>query len=144
LDKSFESSSIYADYGLSLADTLDWDFQNGFSKGDVIFVVGAKNVGVGDVIIFTPKESLAPYPIIHRVVKDDNSYGTKGDNYKTNHRQLDGNNPGKTDERNISGDEIIGKALFRIPFIGWAKLVFFESFKDKTERGFCSGIAGGN
>ena len=127
LEKTFESS-VYEDYGLSLGDSIGWDFQNGFSKGDVIFVVGAKNAEVGDVIIFNGG---AKYPLIHRIVEDGDSYATKGDNYKTNSRQLDS-------EKNISEDQLIGKALFRIPFIGWAKLIFFEMGRIPSARGFCS------
>jgi len=82
--KSFESS-VYEDYGLELLDSLSWDFQNGFAKGDVIFVVGADDVEVGDVIIFNEN---VQYPLIHRVVSvEDGVYSTKGDNYKTNSGQ---------------------------------------------------------
>jgi len=127
MEKSFESS-VYGDYGLSLKDSLGWDFQNGFSKGDVIFVVRARDVDVGDVIIF---EGGARYPLIHRVVESDETYATKGDNYITNSLQL-------TSEKNISEEQLIGKALFRIPMIGWAKLIFFEAGRSERDRGFCS------
>jgi signal peptidase I len=125
-DKTFESS-VYEDYGLSLEDTAGWDFQNGFSKGDVIFVVGAKNVDVGDVIIF---EGGRQYPLIHRVVEAGETYATKGDNYKTNSQQLQS-------EKSISEEQLIGKALFKIPGIGWAKLIFFEAGRDSRDRGLC-------
>ena len=123
---TFESD-IYGDYGISIEDTSNWIFQNGFSKGDVIFVVGAKNINVGDVIIFNGG---AQHPLIHRVVEANDSYATKGDNYKTNTRQLD-------NEKNISEEQLIGKALFKIPFVGWAKLIFFESSRSPRERGLC-------
>jgi len=126
-EKSFESD-IYGDYGISLMDTANWVFQNGFTKGDVIFVVGADNIEVGDVVIFQGGEK---YPIIHRVVDADEPYATKGDNYKTNYRQLSG-------EKSISDEQLIGKALFRIPMIGWAKLIFFEVSKVPSRRGLCS------
>jgi signal peptidase I len=129
-DNGFENtfeSDVYSDYGLSLDDTSNWIFQNGFSKGDVIFVVAAKNIEVGDVIIFNAG---AQYPLIHRVVGADDSYSTKGDNYKTNDKQLNG-------EKSISEEQLIGKALFKVPFIGWTKLIFFERGRDPRERGFC-------
>jgi signal peptidase I len=126
LEKTF-GSSVYGDYGISLGDTSNWNFQNGFSKGDVIFVVGVKNPSVGDVIIFNGG---ARYPLIHRVVKSGKTYATKGDNYKTNSLQLES-------EKNISKDQLIGKALFRIPAIGWAKLIFFELNRAPRDRGFC-------
>lgn len=125
-EKTFESS-VYADYGLGLEDTVDWDFQNGFSKGDVIFVVGADNVEIGDVIIFNGG---ARYPMIHRVVGVGETYATKGDNYKTNSLQL-------ASEKSIPEDELVGKALFRIPAVGWAKLIFFEFGRSSRDRGFC-------
>ncbi len=126
--KSFESSSIYEKYGLELEDSVGWDFQNGFSKGDVIFVVGADEAQVGDVIIFNAG---ARYPLIHRLMEAGETYATKGDNYKTNSaRQYPG-------EDKISEDQLIGKALFRVPFVGWAKLIFFEAGRDESRRGFC-------
>lgn len=125
-ERTFESD-VYENNGLSLADTGNWIFQNGFSKGDVIFVVGAKNVEVGDVIIFNGG---AQHPLIHRVVSTD-PIATKGDNYKTNSQQL-------SVEKSISENQLVGKALFKVPFIGWAKLIFFEGGRDARERGLCS------
>jgi signal peptidase I len=121
-------SDVYEDYGVSINDTKDWVFQNGFSKGDVIFVIGPKNIKVGDVIIFNAG---AQYPLIHRVIKADDTYSTKGDNYKTNARQLNS-------EKVIDENQIIGKALFKIPFVGWIKLIFFEGNRPSNERGFCN------
>jgi len=126
-DKIF-GSPVYNNYGVSLNDSNSWIFQNGFSKGDVIFVVGAGNVKVGDVIIFNGGEQ---NPLIHRVVRANGSYSTKGDNYKTNFGQL-------PFEKNILKNQIIGKALFKVPFIGWAKLIFFESERNSRDRGMCS------
>jgi len=125
------TSPVYEGYGIYLNDTGDWDFQSGFSKGDVIFVVGPDNIKIGDVIIFNAGMQYQ-YPLIHRVVSiEDGVYSTKGDNYKTNSNQL-------PDEKEIKKDQIIGKALFRIPAIGWLKLVFFDFGKPYNNRGFCS------
>ena len=58
-DPGFEntfSSSVYGNYDIELEDTDNWVFQNGFSKGDIIFVVGAKNIEIGDVIIFNGEQ----------------------------------------------------------------------------------------
>lgn len=126
LNQSFESP-VYGDYGLSVDNSTNWDFQNGLDKGDVIFVVGAKNPRVGDVIIF---DAGAAHPIIHRLIRAGNNYSTKGDNYKTNYRQLGV-------EKNISRNQLVGRALFRVPFIGWAKLIFFEGERSPRERGLC-------
>lgn len=126
-DNTF-SSPIYEKYGIKLEDSKDWNFNNGFSKGDIIFVVGAKNIEIGDVIIFNGGEA---HPLIHRVVQADDNYATKGDNYKTNSGQLGA-------EKNISEDQLVGKALFRVPFVGWAKLIFFEAGREPRDRGMCS------
>jgi hypothetical protein len=129
-EEGFENtftSPIYEKYGISLGDTRWWDFPNGFSKGDLIFAVGAKNIKVGDVIIF---HGGSTNPLIHRVVKVGETYSTKGDNYKTNSQQL-------TSELNIREEQIIGKALFKIPMVGWIKLIFFESGRPANERGLC-------
>lgn len=126
-DKIF-GSDVYEKYGININDTKDWAFQDGFSKGDVIFVVAPKNIKVGDVIIFNGGHR---HPLIHRVVNNSDILATKGDNYKTNDQQL-------SSEKEISKDQIIGKALFRVPLIGWAKLIFFEASRPAQERGLCS------
>jgi len=123
-DKTF-GSSVYGSFGISLEDTGNWIFQNGFAKGDVIFVVGVDEPEVGDVIIF---EGGAQYPLIHRVVDAGDSYSTKGDNYMTNSKQL-------SSEKDISKEQIIGKALFKVPFVGWAKLIFYEGGRAQSQRG---------
>jgi len=126
-EKIFEMSDVYEENEVYLEDTKNWIFQNGFSKGDIIFVVGAKNIEIGDVIIFNAN---AKYPLIHRVIRTDETYSTKGDNYITNPEQL-------SSEREIQKEQIVGKALFKIPFIGWAKLIFFEFRRPAQGRGFC-------
>lgn len=120
------SNRIYQDYNLSMNDTKHWIFKNGFTKGDIIFVVGAKNVKVGDVIIFSAGQS---NPIIHRVINIDSfgKYTTKGDN-----------NLGLLPyEKSIFPDQVVGKAVFKIPFLGWVKLIFFDWMKPESQRGFC-------
>jgi len=130
-DSVFSGSDVYGDYGLNLLDTGNWIFQNGFNKGDVIFVVGAKNIEIGDVIIFNAGREL---PIIHRVIEiGDDYYATKGDNNDRDER-VEGQ---LNEEKHISEDQILGKALFKVPFIGWAKLIFIEFGKSSKERGFC-------
>jgi len=121
------TSPIYEQYGINIRDTEGWDFPNGFSKGDLIFVVRAKDIEVGDVIIFNGG---AANPLIHRVVGSGGTYSTKGDNYKTNSKQL-------SKEKNIAEEQIIGKALFKVPFVGWIKLIFFEFGRSPQARGFC-------
>ena len=48
------------------------------------------------------------------------------------------NNAAGVDEREITSDQLVGKAVFRVtPWFGWAKLVFFENLRPESERGFC-------
>ncbi|MCK5449654.1 hypothetical protein KAI32_02215 [Candidatus Pacearchaeota archaeon] len=129
-DAGFENtfeSQVYEDYGITLEDTVGWDFKNGINKGDMIFVVEAKNIEIGDVIIFNGGSA---NPLIHRVIKIGDTYSTKGDNYKTNSRQL-------SSEKIIEEDRLVGKALFKVPFVGWAKLIFFEGTRVPNDRGLC-------
>jgi hypothetical protein len=126
-DGTFSRPDVYDSYGISQDDTDSWVFPNGLKKGDIIFVVGAENVEVGDVIIFLGG---AAHPIIHRLVDAEEPYATKGDNYKTNYRQL-------PTEEQISENQLIGKAVFRIPYLGWVKLIFFDWKFPESQRGFC-------
>ena len=115
----YEESNIYKE------DFENFVFKNGFVKGDIIFLKGSepKDIKVGEVIVF---QSTTPYPVIHRVVKvweeeDVYYFQTKGDH---NSRS----DPGLL-ELEISGDRVLGKTLFRIPKLGWVKLIFVEIFK---------------
>ncbi len=97
---------------------LDYRFMNGFNKGDLIVLTGYGKVNVGDVIVF---RGASKEPIIHRVVRINNIngkilYHTKGDN----------NNGSRADELDIGEDRYVGKAVFRIPYLGWVKLAFME------------------
>ena len=99
----------------------------GMKMGDIIVVSNRGEIEFGNVIIFKPnKESLAPRPIIHRVISL-NHISTKGD---ANQEQLKlNNNVYRTDETNISKEQIVGKAVFKIPRIGWAKLIFVKIYE---------------
>lgn len=107
-------------------------FKRGFSKGDILFTVGVKpeNLRVGDVIIFQAGQV---NPVIHRIIKikkegEQYFFSTIGDN----------NNGQLSFENDIPFDKIMGKAVFRVaPYIGWAKLIFFEYIRPASERGLC-------
>ncbi|MGC9309092.1 MAG: signal peptidase I [Candidatus Nanoarchaeia archaeon] len=118
---------IYEDFDITQEQADKWDFKNGLNKGDVIFVVGADkhNLDVGDVVIFARNTG---NPVIHRVIElNGNSFTTKGDN-----------NPGLLqEEKQVSYDRLVGKAVFRIPWVGWIKLIFFEPTRPASQRGLC-------
>ncbi len=116
----------YQDHNINKEDFSTFNLKNGFSKGDIIIVWGRFTPKVGDVIIFKPNsDSLAPRPIIHRIVSINNGImQTKGDH---NGQQLSAqNNYYKTDETHIAKDQIIGKAVFKIPYLGWIKILFSD------------------
>lgn len=142
-DEGFEEwwndhSDWYETNGIKKPDFREFPFRNGLNKGDIILVWGYGDYEVGDVIIFEPNvDSTAPHPIIHRLV-GENPYETKGDH---NFAQLTTGNPANDrniDETNIAEEQIIGKSVFRIPYLGWIKLIFFEPLRSTGERGFCS------
>lgn len=131
------NKDFYIENNMSKTDFQQFTLPDGFAKGDIFFVTGVKpqNIKVGDVIIF--QSGNQNRPIIHRVVSTD-PLQTKGDNNIGQFSPSLLNNPEKIDETNISPNQIIGKVVnFKIPFLGWLKLIFYEPFRDPSERGFC-------
>ena len=113
----------YEQKDISKQTFSEFSMKNGFKKGDIIIVWGRFTTKVGDIIIFKPNsKSTAPRPIIHRVIDVDEQeiIQTKGDH---NEKQLTAlNNIYKTDETNINQNQVIGKAIVKIPYLGWPKI----------------------
>ncbi|MBW2989567.1 signal peptidase I [Candidatus Woesearchaeota archaeon] len=114
--------SWYNEIGISESQFSNFDFKNGFNKGDIMILYGKKshNILIGDVIVF---KSRRPDPIIHRVVKKwelDGSYyfQTKGDHNEDSIRSV------TLDETKISEEQLLGKATIRIPLLGYVKIWF--------------------
>jgi len=115
-----ENQGYYEEKGISKEDFKKFKFENGFNMGDIMFLKGVepKNIKVGDVIVY---ETLVhSNPIIHRVVgfDEEDNYITKGDNNKK--------------EDNPVGPEQVartGKAVLRLPYLGWIKIWFVGLFK---------------
>ncbi|MAH07896.1 hypothetical protein CMI38_06635 [Candidatus Pacearchaeota archaeon] len=125
-----ECGDWYEARGIDKGVFRGFSLSNGFNKGDIVVVYGRFVPKLGDVIIFKPnKESLAPRPIVHRIIsikEVDEGFvmGTKGDH---NADQLTKDNNGlRTDETSIGEDQIIGKVVFRVPYLGWVKIWFTE------------------
>jgi signal peptidase I len=122
-DNNFCSQEeYYSSFGISSASFESFDFTNGFNKGDLVVLFGSDpgKVGVGDVLVFW---SNRPDPIIHRVIKiwymgSEIHFATKGDN---NYRSFP-----EILESDITRDRVVGKAVLRIPFLGWVKIGFVE------------------
>ncbi len=94
-------------------------FKNGFNKGDIIILVGKnpEDIKKMDVVVYSSDSY--KYPIIHRVVQIDDTaevvkFTTKGDN-----------NP-ISDPAQVRTEQLLGKAVFRIPKLGWVKILFTE------------------
>ncbi len=118
-----KNKNFYENLNISKKDFENFIFANGFNKGDIVVLFGTnpKKLKVGDVIVF--RGSLKN-PIIHRIVKkwkENNSYyfQTKGDN----------NPASRNDELRIGEKFIYGKAVARIPWLGWVKIMAIEILK---------------
>jgi len=113
----------YEENNITKEQFSEFPLKDGFKKGDIIIVWGRFKPKIGDIIVFKVNPgSTAPRPIIHRIVSIDEqgTIQTKGDH---NAKQLtSSNNIYKTDETKISQDQIIGKAIMKIPLFGWPKI----------------------
>lgn len=114
---------------ISKEQFMDFPMHNGFNKGDIIVLwrANTNNIELGDILVFQSSRS---HPIIHRVVKVwttentltgelDYHYQTKGDHNVNSFSGVLG-------EQDITIDRVYGKALFRIPFLGYIKILFAE------------------
>ena len=131
----------YLGINISKTEFQSFIFRNGFSKGDILFIIKAdpEKLKIGDIIAFNA--GTGGTPVIHRIVKitEENGqriFSTMGDN---NAKMLiPSNNLGGVDETQITSRQLVGKAVFRVaPWFGWVKLVFYEGLKPESERGFC-------
>ena len=114
-------------HGIAEERFSSFPFKNGFNKGDIMVLKGMKadKINIGDVIVFFSNKR---DPIIHRVVKKNEKDGkvyfqTKGDNNEDSIRST------MLDETNVSQEVIIGKAVLRVPFLGYIKIWFVQAFK---------------
>ena len=121
-DKYWEfCGSWYEDNALiTKEDFSGFLYKNGFNTGDLMILVGKKpkKIEVGEIIVFQGNRAA---PIIHRVIKKWDKDGkyyiqTKGDH----------NVASWGFESEITEDKIIGKALIRVPLLGWIKMGFVK------------------
>jgi len=126
----------YLRYNITKNDFSEFPMRQGFNKGDIIVLFGTapEKIERGHIIVFWGGKA---YPIIHRVVAvdlDENGeryFQTKGDN---NLGQII--EPPFLDERHVPVERscsesdtgkcrvLLGKAVFRIPYLGWVKIGF--------------------
>ena len=126
-NKPCTQGEYYSQFSITKETFKKFPFPDGFNTGDMMVLKGEKpeNIKVGDIIVF---KNNRPEPIIHRVINKwtrNNIYyfQTKGDHNKIsiNNRFLS--------EKGISQDEILGKAVFKLPYLGWVKIAAVESLK---------------
>lgn len=111
-------SDYYTNNEILFSDFAKFPLRNGFNKGDIMILVKPEDLKTGDVIVF---KSLRPEPIIHRIVKIQGEvYETKGDN---NCEQIKSR---ELDETSIKKEDLLGKAVVRLPLLGWVKIWFVE------------------
>ena len=128
-DQSFDAwwarqEDLYLQFNITRSDFKEFPMQSGFDKGDIIFLLGTKpeRLEQGDIIVFSGGKE---YPIIHRIVSVDvaangaRRFQTKGDH---NLGQIV--NPPLLDERNVPESTVIGRAVLRVPYLGWVKIGF--------------------
>ena len=106
--------SRYQVYNISKEEFEAHALKNGFNKGDIILSLGVNpdDLEKGDIIIFNAGQN---HPIIHRVIKINDQ--------KTFETWVDNNNGQLPVEKSISNDKIISRAVFKVPYIGWIKLL---------------------
>ncbi|MBI2146961.1 signal peptidase I [Candidatus Woesearchaeota archaeon] len=119
-----EQALLYKSYEITETDFKEYPFRNGFNKGDIMVLHGVREGSAhqGDVLVF--QTSFRKEPIIHRIVnitarEGEYHYQTKGDH-----------NPGSWDfEKDVPDSAVLGKAVFRIPLLGYVKIIFVELLK---------------
>jgi len=129
------SEKYYAEFGIVKDSFEEFPLKEGFNKGDIMILWRANpdTLKIGDVIVFrSARTNPKPDPIIHRIViKEEKEgkliYQTKGDNYLTNRRQINTCFPdGCIYESDIQQSQILGKALFKVPYLGYIKIWFVD------------------
>ena len=103
----------YDEKEIGIEEFREFPVSGGFKKGDMLIVVRGDDLEVGDVIVFD--SGYFSYPIIHRIIEiSDEGIKTKGDH-----------NP-VADSWVLTNEQVYGKAVVVIPFVGWVKVLFSE------------------
>ncbi|MFC1728006.1 hypothetical protein ACFLZ7_00910 [Nanoarchaeota archaeon] len=108
----------YSNYGITKEEFREFSFKNGFNKGDIMVLYNPKNSEMGDIVVFWSGRA---NPIIHRVVKEENgTYQTKGDH------NVQSIQTSYLDEYSVTPDKFVGKAVAKVPLLGYVKIIFVE------------------
>lgn len=119
--------SWYEEEGISKEEFSGFPYKNGFNKGDIMVLkkIDPGKISPGEVIVFFNSRK---DPIIHRVAEKKENDGkiylhTKGDNNEESIKN------GALDEGNVSQDAVIGKAILKIPYLGYIKIWFVDMLR---------------
>jgi len=118
------NSGFYERFGITKEEFKGYPFRNGFKRGDIMVLFGRSSdkVEQGDVLVF---RSGRPDPIIHRVIRKweeptGTYFQTKGDH------NYDSISSPDLNELRVGGDQAIGIAVLRIPYLGYIKIWFVD------------------
>ncbi len=114
-DKWWEKNKdYYTNKGITKTEFEQYSFHNGFNKGDIMVLQGAEEYKKGDILVYST--NYYNYPIIHRIIEKE-PLRTKGDNNRIE------------DPNEIKKGQIQGKAIVKIPLLGWIKIWFTSLIK---------------
>jgi hypothetical protein len=140
LDEFWDVCGDYYETNFNITQDMfsEFRFNKGLNIGDVMILYGKKpeNIEIGEVLVFKPQSEafFNNYgPVIHRVVdkwEEDGEifFRTKGDHNGESFENF---------ENKISEDDVFGVGVVRIPYIGYAKLLFTRAYLGVTD--FVSG-----
>ena len=123
----YETRSITQD------EFADFPFTHGMNIGDIIVLrnPGVDHIGVGDVIVFIQEQNPRREPIIHRVVAKNTIDGSVVFQTKGDHNKDSINVSASTkylNEYEVREADVVGKALFKIPYVGYLKIWAYKAF----------------
>lgn len=114
-----QSTGVVLDTDKPVVTVVSCSMYPEYDVGDVIVVEGERfeDIREGDVIVYDAESADVNIPIIHRVILKNEVYlETQGDNTRGQHDF----------EKNITGDQIHGKAAFSIPRVGLVKILAMD------------------
>ena len=118
-----ENKAFYIEKGITKEMFEEYSFKDGFNRGDLMVLHGITQdeIKKGQVVVFISKKS---YPIIHRVVDvHETTFETKGD---ANKMQITPPFDNQLNEKAVPYDAVVGKAVLRIPLVGYVKILAAE------------------
>jgi len=114
-------ANFYEKFNITKTDFENFRFKNGFNKGDLMILKGVdpSTLSIGNTVVF---RGVGKEPVIHRLVSKKQLNGnylisTKGD---SNDNQL-------AYEKDIPPEQLIGKAVVRIPVLGYVKIIVTDA-----------------